>query len=374
MAMLLPIKIPTCSDDLLLATKLAGAVLEYAARNRSKRFNKQDFCARINPQGQWLIKKQAVAGLIEGLFKLTQAERKRLWRAFENDIDFWNQLDNNNYRFLFPALPQKILKPGTDLLVSFYEKILGEGGFTGLSGQKTDKLDRSAVEKCYREANKRALLCPACLRALWGYSQRKSLVDRDHFLPKSIYAPLAVHPYNLTLICIDCNSRIKSDKDPLSPTLQHRRRRIRKHYKGISLLESFWPYSRPGLDELELQFDLQHDTTIVKVVGKSSSPYASIRASRFDYVFELSNRWSGFIKSYLHDQVLEVVAEEANGKVPTREQVAQALEKQVQRGISGKYRTENAFLQGEYAGWLLRNRLDQVVDECVQSAQEHDLM
>lgn len=351
--MLLPVKNTNASlTDLLRVTRLAGSLLNYAARQPGHVFDEHDF--KSQPAFKPIARRKPIKDALAELIRLTAPEREELRDAFYHDIKFRRRrhADEETFDFKYPHLPAHVQAAGQKLLVSFYEGL--GSGFRNLPKQKVDPLSRSSFERLYRKTNIKMRLCPACLGLLEGPIDdgRKSLVDCDHFLPKSIYAPLAVHPFNLTFICSTCNSRLKRAKDPLNLSADASARR-----PGM-LRESFIPYLRPGLDEIELEFN-KHKYA-VKVVGKPGVPHADKRAENFDRIFELSQRWSNHLDSF-HETLREVVADE--GKPITREQIEDVIKRIIREKSKGQFREVQAFIFARFADWLLKNRLDEIYRE-----------
>jgi hypothetical protein len=347
--MLLPVKNTNDSlTDLLRVTRLAGSLLNYAARQPGHVFDEQDF--KRQPAFRPIARRTPIRAALAEIIQLAAAERQQLRDAFRYDIKFRRYADRDTFDFKYPHLPAHVQLAGQKLLVAFYDGL--SSGFRKLPKQKVDPLSRTSFERLYRQTNARMRLCPACLELLSGpieddAGEKKSLVDCDHFLPKSIYAPLAVHPFNLTFICSTCNSRLKRAKDPLNlnadPSAPRRPGMLR---------ESFIPYLRPGLDEIELEFN-KHKW-VVKVVGKSGVPYADKRAENFDRIFELSQRWSSYLLSF-DEMIKDLVLME--GKPITEEQIEEVLKRVVAQYSMWQFREVKAFVFARYAAWLLKNHV-----------------
>jgi hypothetical protein len=349
--MLLPAKKPTCADDLQLATDVAGQVLDYAAAWPDEPFDKDNFCKQLE-RGTWLMSKPApVVSALRDLFKLRRVKRVALCEAFLNDMVFCDHLDDPDFDFLFRQLSNETREVGKALLVSFYEEILGKAGFTGLSGQKVNHLDRAAFEKGYREANGvDARICPACLGELPPPVKGRTLVDREHFFPKSLYPPLAVHPVNLILTCLICNERMHGEEDPI------------EHHAAGALRESFVPYLRSGLDEIELRFSPGSPSATVRLEGKAALSHGPARVKNFDRLYGLSQRWSAGLHM-IHDVMLERCWIACVERTPTQQDIEIALKREVLVNERFKTSGPGAYLAGQYATWLLRERMDCLLEE-----------
>ena len=347
--MLLPVKNTNDSlTDLLRVTRLAGSLLNYAARQPGHVLDERDF--RRQPAFRPIARRKPITAALAEIIQLPPAERQQLRDAFRYDIKFRRYADQDTFDFKYPHLPAHVQLAGQKLLVAFYEGL--SSGFSKLPRQKVDPLSRTSFERLYRQTNAAMRLCPACLELLSGpieddAGKQKSLVDCDHFLPKSIYAPLAVHPFNLTFICSTCNSRLKRAKDPL-----HLNAASSAPRRPGMLRESFIPYLRPGLDEIELEFN--RHKWVVKVVGKSGVPYADKRAENFDRIFELSQRWSDYLSSF-NDDIKDLVLLEQ--KPITEQLIEEVIKRVVAQYRLWQFRHAKAFVFARYADWLLQNRV-----------------
>jgi predicted DNA-binding protein (UPF0251 family) len=353
MEMLLPIKNTNdCLKDLLRVTRLAGSLFNYAARWPDQVFNEKDF--KSQPAFRPVVNRKAIKDALAEIIALTVAEREQLRDAFYHDIRFRRYANNETFEFSYPQLDEHIQLAGQKLLVAFYEGL--GSGFTKLPKQKVDPLNRAVFERMYRKTNREELkimLCPACLEWLSspvpGESGKpKSLVDCDHFLPKSIYPPLAVHPFNLTFICTKCNSRLKAAKDPLGSDTA-----TPKPHRPGALMESFIPYLRPGLEEIELEFF--KDRRELRVIGRHNIDHADKRAANFDRVFELSQRWSDYLDSCDCTFRAKIGLE---GKAITKQLIKKVLTRIALEESKSIFHEVGAFVRSQYATWLVKNRLD----------------
>jgi hypothetical protein len=325
----------------LLATKLAEQVLAYAAKQATSTYDESDIRKNL-PDWQKLAgrtSKSVIRRAVENIFKLSPDQRKELWRAVNNDIEFYKHLDDDNFEFLYRKLPDATRAAGNKLLLRFYKILVSKSGFANLVGQKA-RLNGAILEQLYGTDNKK--LCPACLvdrlpDAVDNISQN----DREHYFPQSIYPPLAVHPFNLAIACIRCNQRRHGDIDPISD------------HKAGALLDSFLPYTRPGLDEIEVQFTIA-TRRMVKISGKPGTKRAAKRATNFDRMYKLSEHWSKqlqFCDNRLKDLVF------SNSSTPTLADTKKTLEDTVRLDERTKTYEPEAFLRARYASWILNERL-----------------
>lgn len=336
------------------ATLLAGRILAYASNWKGGTFDSKDFEFKIQ-QGKWLLRKSIIRSAIEKVMALDAGDRVSLNKAFLNDITFHQRLNDSTFRFQFPRLPTQCRLVGKELLNGFYNNILGGSGFTRLPGQR-EILTRHTFEKAYREANPGChRICPACLEDLPIPFKGRSLVDREHFMPKEMYPPLSVHPWNLTLVCIICNERVHVDADPLALDVD-------SATSGLDneLRTSFFPYLRPGLEEIELTFDLACEGRYVFLIAKDGSEDVRTRIENFDRVYGISFRWSEILVC-LHEDLINYFRVSC---VPLNEKAVEAaLARRIETARLGAQSLPRKYLEWQYLSWLRRDRLRQVMYE-----------
>lgn len=102
----------------------------------------------------------------------------------------------------------------------------------------------------FLEENTTLCVCPVCDTTAYftilqasekrekdDQQARSIYAEIDHYLPKTTYPHLSIHPYNLVPLCHNCNSGAKGAKDPLASV-----------NGGSYRLEEIWlPYRHPGL-------------------------------------------------------------------------------------------------------------------------------
>jgi hypothetical protein len=342
--MLLRISNKDFVDDLLHATKLAEGVLDYAAKRNGNDYDEADIKAKLK-NGGWVTSKKALTNPLKNILALPKAARKALKEAVSNDIGFYEKLDEPDFDFRYPQLPEETRKVADVFLRQFYKILGSKSGFSKLDGQKSKQLNGAILEELYQQSNKENPICPACLILdlplhVGGISQN----DREHYFPQSKYPPLAVHPYNLTIACMICNQRRHSNIDPI---LTH---------KAGALLDSFLPYSRPGIEQIELQFKLTNASNkMVRLMGKKGLERAAERAKNFDRMYKLSELWSKRLEGL--DRVFRT-AVFTETTAPQLQDVKKMLERFVKIDEATKYFEPAAFLRWQYASWILSKHLD----------------
>ena len=135
---------------------------------------------------------------VEAVGALDAGDLRALRDAVAADLGFDEKFGDPSFGFAFPGLSAAAKEAGGSLLDSVYDVFRGSGGFR-LDGME---VNRTTWERSFREANPQVEVCPACVSApLPGPARDHSLVDADHYLPKTKYPALAVHGLNLVPMC-----------------------------------------------------------------------------------------------------------------------------------------------------------------------------
>jgi len=225
--------------------------------------------------------------------------------AFDNDILFADHLNDPNFRFLYPKLTKTNKGLISPLMVSFYVDLLKSGFIEAIHGNP-QKLDRDGFIASFWENNKELGVCPACDRERSDKVDKKVFDDADHFLPKSKYPFLSLHPFNLFPLCIYCNRSFKGDRD------------IVDDQNNAPLTNIFHPYRRTVLEKLDLQVFRDSDgvSKLGEFIDKDGMP--SRRMVGFNKVFKLSERWVERLRIQKKN-IVEKIIEEGD-KLRRREQ------------------------------------------------------
>ncbi len=225
----------------------------------------------------WPHAKAPKTSVLAGVLALGDAEREALRDAVRSDIGFAEDFGRAGFSFSFASLAPQTRAAGAKLLSSLYEEVFCRG--SGFRFGVGENANREAWEQSFREANPEIEICPACASSLLEPRVRgRSLIDADHYLPKSRYPPLSVHGLNLVPLCVTCNRSLKAAIDPLADE------------GGTYELGEIWfPYVLAGISEVGLGFDPTRPQSKVTFEGE---PDALERAGRFDRIFGLLERWT----------------------------------------------------------------------------------
>ncbi len=191
----------------------------------------------------------------------------------------------------FKDLDGRIWMEIRGLFESFYNPgfyASGGGGYRlrAIKDQGFDVFDKTEFLRLFIKANPNLGVCPMCDGSLGD-------AEVDHFLPKSKYPFLSMHPLNLVPICQTCNNfRRKGDKVPLDP--------------GDTDPTAGWfhPYLRPAAGQFCVRFLRTDDGLVVDICGVDQ--ITQRRVDNLDALIGLRERWSVELQSRVKATVLHI--------------------------------------------------------------------
>jgi hypothetical protein len=282
--MILRLKTNTYAPELLSILDLVSGLIGILATCRTAVLDETALAAAV-PEPSWLLHRLR-NHIVELLENTTQAERGQLLDAVNNDRQFDVNIDSQSFRLQYPGLPTHVREHSTALLCAFYDTLLEKGFPITRSNGSTVIVDRKLLEQGFFERNYEIRTCPACLEVEIAPTGANVATtnDCDHFLPKFIYGPLAIHPQNLVFICMPCNQRRKGKRDPLTGPGTAEAETLRRTRAG-ALRMSYLPYRRAAWPELKIGFTREGVT-----LGADSDD-ADERVANLNRTFQLDRVW-----------------------------------------------------------------------------------
>jgi hypothetical protein len=354
--MILALKRNAYSDELSTCVDLAGALLEHLAACSGPPVGQAALATGV-PHGAWLFKRLS-AEINDLVAKTTQAQRLALAKAYINDVKWDRNVDQPAFRFEYPGLPKTVRRPANELLAAFYDKLL-ESGFTVAAPDGSSfLLDRKRLAQGFFARNA-VRSCPACMEVSIerGAHGRSSPSSCDHFLPKSVYGPLAIHPQNLVFVCSDCNERRKGRRDPLTAASGPQAEQERT--SAGALKNSYLPYRRAAVGDLKLVFE-RH-----RVMLTADTDEALVRLEALDRLYDLSGVWSDVLPRAERELFTWLES------LPTARSTTAVLEKAERLGAGTPEGLEpGQYLRGRYASHLRAAHLDTLKKEWQQRSRE----
>ncbi len=307
--MIHPINPPACGDRMQKILEFQGEVLKFACTPGVTWPDEQSLEAAFGKdKGQWLWKrlwKKAKGGgqaksdfhlyldeLVEYLQK-NPAEGQKIIDAYAADVGFFDHLKDDQFYFSYKSLAEETQKAVKNLMTFFYTGFLLETGFPDAVHGQPKPFDRAAFLEAFESANAELAVCPACDSDRPPKVEDYRLWDADHFLPKSEYPFLSIHPNNLVPLCAYCNRYMKGSRNPIDKD------------DDAPLTNTFHPYGHPALKEIEVVYSRDAvNAHKVAIIDRAAMP--SRRVESMKRVFKLEEHWSdrvgreqGRIISYL---------------------------------------------------------------------------
>jgi hypothetical protein len=356
---ILPLRDNAYAAELMSVLDVLVTVLDQLALCRDGALDERALLAAA-PQARWLLerRRRQVDAL---LLNTTQAERRALAAAVANDRRFDTSFGSPEFSLRYPGLSAHVRSYSRALLGAFYEILLRRGFEVTREDGTTIVIDRRTLERGFFERNPGLRACPACLEAEIAPAGDglPTAIDCDHYLPRSIYGSLAIHPQNLVFTCIPCNQRRKGQSDPLAPGGGRPDVRTRRRTGAGALRSSYLPYRRPALGEMQIEFARGS----VKLGADTQA--ARERVASFDRVFKLAGVWSDVLPRAEREMF-----EELRG-LPTRGSVKAVLDNVEAHGQGAPERLKHGvFLRSRYATHLRERHLDTLTREWQRKSRE----
>ena len=367
---------PACSERLRQAVDLQRQLIEFAcAEGTATPLTRTMIMAAFPSYGEWLcarLSRSKQAEVLTGttlnthltnLINFVQANaasdpqanaelRQAIVDAFPNDRDFDQGFNDEQFSFHFLKLDKKVQNVIKPVMVHFYDPYFAKQSLLPRR-EGEPELNRQTFLDAFDAANPSLKVCPGCdgprsekrppdspcakplandvadARAGKG----RPTDDLDHFLPKSRYPFLAVHPYNLVPLCSFCNSKMKLAKDPIDdPNVQ-------------PLLHSFHPYLRAAYpDEIEVIASRDKRMNVIyRLHDRPPREPRSRRVKNLNRVLRLEWRWrdrephKAICNNLLETgQTLERYIERQQGRALTSDERRMALQDAIETLISNR--------------------------------------
>jgi hypothetical protein len=242
--------------------------------------------------------------------------RKHILHAFINDVHYNEKiLTPDGFSFSYSKLNQLVdnntLKALRSLMEKFYDYILESGIPKG--DIKGSKYKREDFVRDFWNVNKALNVCPACDNKKPPSTDGKVRSENDHFLPKSIYPFLSIHPSNLLPVCKYCNQSYKGGKDPIDDKYKD----PIDDNDNAPLSRSFFPYELPafnkidGSDNERIAVEVAMNTLNERQVSLSANDTSDTnRVANIIRLLELDAQWKDEIVGIIN-LILETLRKES---------------------------------------------------------------
>jgi hypothetical protein len=310
--MLHKIKISNCSNKLENILLFQYHILTFACNLLDDSdLEESSLINEFNENGEWLYKKmwkkEDDGRRIETKFckefiefnkyiKSNPNKKEEVLNAFLHDIKFHTHLDDSDFKFSYTVLlddnTKRVVKP---LMVVFYE-FLDSGFALCFRGQQI-KINRDTLIISFFESNPNLEVCPACDGSRPDKINSKIYADADHFLPKSKYPFLSIHPANIVPLCLDCNRLFKVSFDPIDEP------------NNAPLLNSFHPYGRCAIENIDIKVVI-NDKGVKRILIVDKDGTQSRRVKNLNSTLKLEQRWRDRLRQSV-DSIMEELSREA---------------------------------------------------------------
>jgi len=274
-----PVSLPACANALRKVLEIQDVLLEIACT--------------ADPCDVAVLNGRFVPGTVGWLWQRQQkllkpletfsvhpvlVDKQAILVAFRHDVTYEHHLDDP--LFVFALQPKS--SGATPLVIAvgkwlenFYDVLARSGIPRAVTGY-ADDISQQIILGEFDAANVDMRVCPVCDGTWMEKTITGHVGSIDHFLPRSKYPALSVHPLNLLPVCVVCNEKIKQGKDPLSEGRQR------------TLADTFHPYYRPARERVELSIDKARPWTFTSTKGATDS-----QMSVFPDIYALPERWQG---------------------------------------------------------------------------------
>lgn len=271
--------LPTCSAGLMRLVRFQRRVLKFSVTQAAgAASSRAAYLAYFGAElGAWLYRKSVRRNEIIAIRQHVAADPTlpgRILEAFTNDITFHASGNSSAFRFQWSQLPDPTRAVVAPLMEAFYDSFLAKQGIP----QKIHRLSNynelrtSDVKAAFVAANPEAKACPACDHDIGQGT------DADHYLPKSLYPFLSVHPYNLIPLCLYCNQRVKGSVDPIDD------------HSNAPLPNCFRPYTYPATDHINVLMCREAAGAYrARMSDRRGMPSRAV--TRIDLLLDLESHW-----------------------------------------------------------------------------------
>jgi len=236
-----------------------------------------------------------IGNLNRAVENIPNSTKDEIINVFLSDYAFSESLSNSEFQFREVGNQEvsKLAKWCTNFFTQFTSGI--DRCIT-----KNEFINKGVWKQKYKFNNLIVKVCPFC-----DCYYHKGTISIEHFLPKSIYPFLSVHPTNLIPCCEDCNGA-KGDIDPLTNAV---------------LGHTPFPYSFQFDELIDICFDFEKQKFCFIKCGNDDLCFQEfIKVMRDGY--KLPQRWntSNFIDQIIDITYMQVaeklIADERNGLNP----------------------------------------------------------
>jgi len=246
--------------------------------------------------GEWLWKKRViVAKPIIELLVIPLNQKQRLLRVFDYDTSLDALFNRAKAAYLLYRSTNPKYKAAKaiarQILLSFYEHILADDGVPAAVLGEAACLDHQTFLRSFQKSQRTIRVCPGCDGQRLQVQGTTIRANIDHFLPKSEYPFLAVHPLNLAPFCTECNQTRKGSKDALAAAGVH------------GLHDIYHPYIRGAHDDVRVVVERDgRNKPHIRLLPAAADAQSIARYNSLIHILDLENFWQGTLCEDPHDE------------------------------------------------------------------------
>ena len=330
-------------------------MFEFASVSKSTVFDKTEWLSFSPVNGKWiyeLYEKDAENGkpmrqAVERLFAMSMEERETIYTGIAHDMKFAED-PANGFQFESIGLEKGAQSVISDFFLYFYNVVLCSAHFA-LQGLTKDKFGRADFAQEYFSGKNKKIkyICPVCLQTTTN-AERED--DIEHYFAKAWIPCLALHPYNLYFICPVCNERYKSMK--------------RVFHDGIiDVRRVFLPYIDTIRDRVKIEFIHEEEKDRISLApADESETYINEKIDSFNQLFDLENRWSGFMEYYFETRSSLYKSLDFSDIDELKEEMRRDLKKAACLAVN----RPETYLETKYLEWIYGSQLKAFYSNMVQ--------
>ncbi len=353
--MLHPTNLPACAPVLECILDFQESLLVYACSHTevTRDHLETEFGSEI---AAWLHdnRQMVLDPLKHFMSEASQPDKETVLARFRHDRQFSYFYDDPSYQFQLVTTPESPahLTQIKQWLNGYYSQLRQSGYHPAFCGHQAEPFCERDWWNGYYQENPKRFTCAICDADINAGGR-----TIDHFLPKSQYPALSVHPANLVPLCKPCNSEVKRDKDPL---------------EGRSLRQVFLPYYRDIRSEIRLEFSKSLDGGYqVRLFPIRDEPDIQERINCLTQIFDLPRRWEKAISAISETAFSQVrfylQALQDTGNPVNVDTLRDSIAKTCSSMEKEWGKIPNRYLATEWLRWAAQNQFNALAQELLEA-------
>lgn len=216
--------------------------------------------------------------------------------AIEHDRQFDVQWGTPGFAMQFPRLYPDWLEPVEAVASRFYDWLAATGFDSVVFSLAGGNISRARIMDAFWAEHPK--VCGYCDGPLGEKSESAEANDCEHFLPRSKFPHLAIHPRNLFSACLGCNRTWKGANAPMGDG------------DANGLAETYHPNFRPGASSITVTADTSPNNPR-QVELTLSDATVPMRAITLNETLKLKSRWTTDVNKSIEGEGVSVFVAES---------------------------------------------------------------